>query len=166
MKWAKQKLNNVWQGTEWEGACCYWGSEKQLVRVCLWSAEGERDNIFGGLEAGNKNQHQIKKKMQRVGQTLGREGGRGDLGKGSRVKGKGLMKEWRIGRRRVRLGLLCCSGKRWNRRQQDRGGVGESTEVRWSGQDNWFLFPAVVLSISHPLPDVCCLCDLTGCRVL
>lgn len=31
------------------------GSEKQLARACLQSVvEGERDNIFGGLEAGNK----------------------------------------------------------------------------------------------------------------
>lgn len=29
-----------------------------------------RDNIFRGLEAGNKRQHQIKKKMQEFGQIL------------------------------------------------------------------------------------------------
>lgn len=51
----------------------------------------ESDNIFGGFEAGNKRQHQIKKKMQRVGQTLWRK--RGEHCKKERV----LIKERRKG---------------------------------------------------------------------
>lgn len=30
------------------------GSAQPQLRVCVWLAEGRRDNIFGGLKAGNK----------------------------------------------------------------------------------------------------------------
>lgn len=63
-----------------------WQNETVFFLLRVYKAAGkglfivsrgrERDNIFGGLEAGNKRQHQIKKKMQWVGQTLRREGGR------------------------------------------------------------------------------------------
>ena len=49
-----QKLNSVRQETEGEGPCCYRGSEMQLVGFVYSQQRGERDNIFGGLEAGNK----------------------------------------------------------------------------------------------------------------
>lgn len=54
--------------------CRRQGSEKQLVRVCLWSAEGERDNIFEGLEAGNKKAAPNKEENATQGRGAGRKG--------------------------------------------------------------------------------------------
>lgn len=81
--------------------CRRQGPEKQLVRACLQSAEGERDNIFGGLEAGNK-KAAPNKEENATGWLDPREGSRAKKRDGINegLKGKG-------GGGRVRLETFC-----------------------------------------------------------